>query len=37
MSTQEKNTNGIIEGVIWKQILIFFLPDFNRNIFSTVI
>ncbi len=40
MSTQEKNTNGIIEGVIWKQILIFFFPiligTFFQQLYNTV-
>ena len=40
MSTQEKTTNGIIEGVIWKQILIFFFPiligTFFQQLYNTV-
>lgn len=40
MSTQEKTTNGIIDGVIWKQILIFFFPiligTFFQQLYNTV-
>lgn len=40
MSTTEKNENGITEGVIWKQIMIFFFPilvgTFFQQLYNTV-
>ena len=35
MTTQEKN--GITEGVIWKQLLIFFFPILVGSFFTAVI
>ena len=28
-----KTENSIVDGVIWKQLLLFFLPDFDRHLF----
>ena len=40
MKNQEKQVNGIIEGVIWKQLLIFFFPllfgTFLQQLYNTV-
>ena len=40
MKNQEKQINGIIEGVIWKQLLLFFFPllfgTFLQQLYNTV-